>query len=269
MRKYLSLKLAVCLLAFVAPAAQAAVFVSFEQAGYTGSWTRYGTLADAQAGTNALGSGAVPQRDLSLYISQGVPSIYGDTTVIMSLWYAPGSPSNQNFGFLQIYEDPETTAQSVEGYFTDPSMTTYQLNVAGKNATAASSVARFGEKTGGPASTTSGEFHTYDLQVTFGGLSGTYNPGTGLYESDGFAGSVTGSFTGIFENKGTDPTRHGFYAINLAVNNENWAVDNGHISPAGQAFFSSTVVPEPTSMLVLGSCLVGGFAWRKRFQRKA
>lgn len=261
----------------LAPRSEAGLFVNSESLGYTGSWTRYGNLADAQNGVNPLGTGTVPQRDLSIYLTNGAPDIWPNSTYILTNWYSGSpNPSNTNYGFLQIGNDPASypsqspLSVTANGYWLDGSLTSYRLDVSGSGATYADAFARFGEIAGGAGSTTTGTFHNFALSVTFGGLSGAYNPISGRYESTGLPTSVTGSFKAIFENTGTDPSRHGFYAIDLSINNTSWAVQNGHIDPAAQSFSSTNVVaPEPASLLIFGSCLVGGAFWFRRRRHAA
>lgn len=250
---------------------EAGLFVNSESIGYTGSWTRYGSLADAQNGVNAIGSGMVPQRDLSIYVTRNAPDVWPNSTYILTNWYSGSpNPNNTNFGFLQIANDPASYGQpslsaTAKGFWTDGSLSSYRLEVSGNGATTANAFARFGEIAGGAGSTTAGIFHNFALDVTFGGLSGAYNPVTGRFESTGPPTSATGSFTAIFENTGTDPSRNGFYAINLTINNTSWAAQNGNVDPSAQSFTSNVVVtPEPTSLLVFGGCLVGGAFWLRR-----
>lgn len=264
-----TLLLAGMLLTTVA-SADADVFVSTEQLGYVGSWTRYGSLADAQSGTNPISSGAVPQRDLALYFTSNVPDVYTDANIALTRWYSPSSmnPNNTNFGFLQLYDIDGSTDTSIEGAWTDGTLSSFQFSVTGTNADNPNDVARFGEMNGGGAATTAGTFHEYALEVTFGGLTGTFNPMTGRFESNGGFSTVGGTFTGIFENMGTDASRHGFYAVDVDINLISWAVDNGYTSGSDTYFYSTVVNPEPASLALwsLIGFIFGGFRLSKSWR---
>ena len=62
--------------------------VSTDRFGYTGVVRRYDTLSDAQNAVNQVGADiAIDNRDLSLYIVNGVPSFDVDTNVMMGSWW--------------------------------------------------------------------------------------------------------------------------------------------------------------------------------------
>lgn len=276
--KHLGMTLAVAALVLVlVPQAQAGGAVSTDRFGYTGTTTRYATLADALAGTNALETISIGNRDLSLFVVRDLPDYYDDSTIIMGSWWytTQGSAGygntrgNTGVGFLQIYEDPNVTGnvtQMAFGGWDGTYWTTYTLSVSGSGADYASSYARFSPF----SSNTSdwGVYHSYSLTLTATGLQGVLNGN--VIESFNHPTGVTGTFSGLFENTGSDPAKQGFYTFQMTLDMENWAFsqngnldgayqDNGNIFPS----YFAQAVPEPFT-IGLAAAGLGLAALRRR-----
>ncbi len=287
-----------CFLAFslflallVGANAHAAFFAGTDRVSYTGTVTRYDTLADAQNGTNATGSYAIPARDTAapydtgfrdagIFFSNNAPDYYQNTNTFMTAWYYTtdpshgaysgwGNPNNTNTGFIQLYDETGGTSTSASGYFSNLAGGYYRdftLQVSGQNAGAAE-YARLWHAPGigGAADLTRGIFLNYNLNITFGGLQGVLLP-SGWIEATNHPDSVTGTFTALFQN--TNPDYLGYYAANFTFGLDNWAYGQG--DALNGAFSDSTFaapVPIPAAAWLLGSGLIGLVAIRRRFGR--
>ena len=266
-------------------AANAQYFAYDERVSYDNlTVTRYGSLADAQNQTNALGgpwdlaaadaSIQNPRngnRDFSYYISKGT-TIDVDQSLMLTAWYFTttpangagwGNPNNTNTGFFQMYDDDNDTVVTSTGGWSVlnagvSDASTFAFSVSGVNAGAAETSRLWhAPNTGGAASLTAGVFHEYALNVTATGLTASFD-GTYFSATDA-ATSVTGSLTGIFENTNTtDPSLNGFYRYSAGIGTDSWAVANGAVYPAGGVNYAPeglyAAVPEPATTvgLVLG-----------------
>lgn len=264
--------------------------------GYTGTVTRYATLSDALSQSNPLTIPIpIPQRDLSIYATNqagvaGFDPADANSFAFSTAWFLPsppgtgvGNPNNTTVGFVQINDPTNRTVNTSTAFYTDPSLTSFQLLVSGTDALprdpvtgVANEEARFWNAPGaaGAAILTQGIFRTYSLDATFSDL----NPATlvnGIFESDnpGRPISISGKFRAVFENTNPiDPGSLGFYDITLNLNNVSTAVNNGWLDPPFEStsglFGSPTVVPEPSSfvLMVLGG--LGGATLLGRGQRR-
>jgi hypothetical protein len=259
-------------------AAALAGVISTDRFGYTGTTTRYATLADAQSGLNSLGTTSIGNRDMSLFIVNNQPTYYGDATIIMgSWWYTTDSSGsagygntrgNTGVGFLQLYEDPATTQSSMEmgfGNFNGTYYTTFSVALSGSNSNNA--YERFSPFTSNVDD--HGVYLSYMLNLTASGLEGQMGAG-GLIEANNQPTGVTGSFTGLFQNTSSDPNKQGFYTFDMTLDMTNWAFDNaGNLTGEykfADSYFSAQAVPEPSLMLLLGIGLgaVAIVGWRKK-----
>ncbi|MEO0716071.1 MAG: hypothetical protein AAFY58_03665 [Planctomycetota bacterium] len=116
---------------------------SSERLAYTGSLTKYATLADAQAGTNVVagptsipnrGTGDAfdtPNRDLGLFFASNAPSYSADQAIALTAWYYTtnpnptgtgvingwGNPNNSNTGFMQMFDDNASSVATQSAAF--------------------------------------------------------------------------------------------------------------------------------------------------------
>lgn len=293
MRKFLFLSLGLVIGSALCSAQNFAASTDF--LGYTGSIVRYATLADAQAQTNAVGGPhAVNQRDASLFFTQNRPDVYSSNAAIfMTAWYYTianntngfgmddvngnryysgwGNPNNTNTGFVQMYDLDSSSLTSYSGGWTSNAYDTFQLSFSGGSA-GASEYARLWNagSSGGPAGDTAGSFIEYAFNAQFSGLNGVLDGAN--YTATNHASSVTGAFTGIFQNtSNTNVGANGFYRFTLDLNTTNWAFSqgdqalNGNFSPSYFSAGSFAPVPEPMTMSLMG---IGAVAAFRRIRRR-
>lgn len=263
--------------------------------GYTGSYTQYNTLADAQNMANSVGSGTIGQTDLSLFFSNNMPTsgvdYYPNANYFQTAWFyststAPGAmpgdgnPSNNLNNFIQIANDTNLGDPLIgtSSSYWNASLTQYTLTASGSDADLANSAARFlSANSGGSTNNPNSGFVSYSLNATFSGLNAaTYVASDQAYASYGDTAtmSVSGTFTAIFYDANS-----GLYDdISLTLNNISWAYDNQNAineAAAGNAnlysympgwFISSAVVPEPSSLTlaaIAGVTIFGASASRR------
>jgi hypothetical protein len=269
-RSVLRLCAAVCVWAASFQAAHAQFFFAgSESMGYVGNWTAYNTLADALSGANAVGSGAVAQHDMSLYIDKTQPFTLANP--LQSLYYSPSSANagSNPVGFLGVYNSDPTKQQTFAYY--DPGLKSF--HIADKGSTTGG-VARFDPLGVGPGGSL-GNFLNYSFGINVGGVNGsatgvfgpfsTPDPGEFQKSSDGF-------FQGVFQNTNGSKL---FYNVDLQING-NSSVNfgggpNNLLFPNGSIFGSDTVIPEPASCLTFAMVFAAsaGFGWRRSRQRRA
>ena len=273
---------------------------STDRVAYTGQVTRYGTLADAQGAINPV-SGPhgipnrstsapydTPNRDLALFFVDNYGSYSSDYSVMLTAWYYTtqgntnalpkddpsgdryysgwGNPNNTNTGFMQLYDigsNTVTSSSAAFGNFNGTHYTEFNLQSSFTNAGAAEYARLWAAPTlGGAASITGGTFISADLDITFGGLEGSQTS-PGVIESFNHPTSVSGSFSAIFQNTGSDGSLHGFYVAEFTFNMDSWAFgqDNADLNGDFSDSYFATV-PAPASAALLG--LGGLIAARRR-----
>ncbi len=260
------------LLLGLAATAHAQIVVDSVRFGYTGSVTRFATFADARAGTNALATSAVPQRDLRITILADAPWLYAGTSNINyvgTLWNfvstADGrTPSNTNLGFVQLGDLDASTITALSASW-NAGLDTFSLHLAGANATRADDYARLWNAGGqsGPAAITAGTFISYELNLVAGGLNAAWDAAHGSYDSfQQDPATLSGDFTGLFQNTSADDGY--FYTFDLALNLTSWAFDHrGDLTSESQpysagTFATPTVIPEPSTIgALLGAAALG------------
>jgi hypothetical protein len=261
--------------------------ISTDRFGYTGSTTRFATLQDAIDQVNPMQTITIGNRDLSLYSANGLGGGAPDANIIMGAWWYSTDPNGQagwgnnrgntGIGFLQIYEYPDgvpstsltrTSTSYKFGDFNGTHWTSFTFSTSGVNASGATSFSRFSPFTSNTAD--GGTYLEYALTLTATGLEGALNLDGDLIEATGQPTGVTGTFTGLFQNTGSDPDKVGFYRFSLDLDMENWAWENRDdltypVSGFSPSYFAQAI-PEPTSgmMILLG---LGSIALFRRRQR--
>jgi hypothetical protein len=256
-------------------------YASTDRFGYSGTVTRYATLADAKAGTNSLGSYNSGQRDFSVFVTKGSTGAWGNSTIAATAWsYTTstaglgwGNPSNTNDGFVQMYDQDSDTVTSRSGRWTSSAHDTFELSLSGINAGSAEYARLWNApSSGGKAGNTAGVFLEYSLNLLASGLNGQDLDNDGFVESTDHPDAVAGSFKGIFENLSTtDPASNGFYVFDFGLNMTNWAYDNQaslNGAFARSEFGAAAVVPIPAAA-VAGFALLGGIGAFRRVRRQA
>lgn len=293
--KHLALAATLCG-TFLPTASHASPFyVTSESFNYSGTINRYSTLSDALNDQNSVGgpySIATASngdrntlnnaRDGSVYLTSGTPG-FVDTSVFMTSWYFTtmpangagwGNPNNTNTGFVQLYDTDNSTISNISGGWDDDSYTNFSFSADGDNATNAEDYARLWAPpvVGGAGSITRGTFLTYHLDMQFelpsAATLDVLIPG--WYGSVARPTSVTGSFTGIFQNTGTQSDLNGFYVFDLSMSLGTWAEASAAVYPDGSTQYSpangfaAPAVPVPATVLLLLSGLLSVGLTRRR-----
>jgi hypothetical protein len=306
MRPFRVLTMAVLGMAALAGAVRADFIQSFaytDRGVYSGTFTRHTTLNDAQAGVNVVaGPVAIAPTDLSMFfvrdVVSGIGANYdglvqgpgGQTAQFFNQWfYNPNSnPNNTSDRFVQIDDIDGSTPVSHRGFWTDPSLTQFRLQVSGQNATATPGdpngepdLARFSMAGFIPGANPNafGTWLTYDLDATFDGLNGVLDTGIapGFYRSNGDPTAINGTFTGVFQMN--DQPDSPFFRVDLSIsqgttfgflNANTLDPDNPYLaSTFGSAQVGTNVVPAPPGVILAGVGVVMGLIARHRRRRLA
>lgn len=242
---------------------------------YSGTVTRYATLADAQNQTNATGGPYTIQtvsngprntrpnaRDGSIQVTSAAPAAYGsDLTLVSTAWYFTtfpangdgwGNPNNTNDGFIQYYL---TSSPTVTGGW-QPGYTNFQLTVTGGNGDDSNAARLWPAPDSGASSLSSGTFVDFNLHVsaTFASPA-TLNASTNWYETSAMPTSMSGTLTGIFLNDSTTASYNGYYRFNLTVIGPgSWAADssatwnNGGTRQGPDSLWAAPAAPAPAAV---------------------
>jgi len=262
-------------------------FINSDRFGYSGTVTRHDSLDDAKNATKKTDTIEIGDRDLSLFIRNGLGS--GDWNVIMgSWWYTTddqgragwgNTRGNTGEGYMQIYDSGGVTDTNVDMSFSNFDGTYYQdfnLSLTGQSA-GADQFARlsvFDNVNDG------GTFHEYALNLTASGLQGTVNGGF-IEALDTQPTGVMGSIRGVFEltENQTSSANIGFYNFDFDLSMTNWAWENRNDlmtqdadgNPIPDSFTKSNFiapVPLPAAGWLLLTAF-GGLGLAARRRRKA
>jgi hypothetical protein len=291
-RKDLAMRILVALAALIASASLQAdpLYVSYDNFNYSGTVTRYATLADAQAGTNAISTTLIATasnetrqtlpnaRDGNLYVASSSPGYDPTNTAYFSTaWYYTtfplngngwGNPNNSDTGFVQYYD--QSAAPVVTGGWSNGN-TRFNLGISGGNG---GIYARLwaAPEIGGPAGDTAGVFDSFHLALTADFASAAaFNATTGWYDTGAEPTSLSGNASGIFDNQSTtNASLNGFYAFDFSFAPGSWAATNGATWSDGtnsyspSSFFAAPV-PEPASLALVAlglGALALAMRWR-------
>ncbi len=245
-------------------AAHAQIVAVSNRLGYTGSITRFDTLADAQAGTNSTASASLDgaNRDLGLYITRGLAGLGVPTnTQIGTSWAFTttgplpgiGNPSNVDRGFVQL-PTAAGSLPSLNSYW-DSSLTTFTLQAQGANAYAADLTRLWNtNESHGQV----GTFLSYDFSLVASGLAqATWLAPAGTYVSASEPTAVSGHFGGLFLNSSSlDAAANGYYRFDFDLNLDSWAYANRNdlvgTAYATSIFAAPSAVPEPATYGLFG-----------------
>ena len=250
-------------------AAQAQIAVVSDRFAYTGSVTRYASLADAQTSANSLAtfSLAGANRDIEIIITRGIPTV-PDFTYIGTKW-ANGNPGNGNHGYVQVPIGAGTQVAPMA--YWDISRSAYVFDIHGSNTFAPASTLLWN---GTDSNGQDGTFLEYDLSLVVAGLVPAVQiPSWNTYISNSDPSAVVGRFSGLFLNSSSEAAANGYYSFDLSLNLDSWlyANRNDPASPAAYSeslFIAPAVVPEPSSFGMIAAGVLLALGVFRRFRSK-
>ncbi len=257
--------------------------------GYTGSVTRYDTLADAQAGTNAVSTASLGGTSRDFYLS--FRKDFGQSAMLLGTdWYltttgtsyGAGNPNNTNVGFVQLADNSLTSLTSSSSAW-DATRTVFSLNLSGANALDGVHPVYNTRLWNTTADTgQGGTFLSYDFSmVATVADAAAWDSTAGMYVAQTDPTAVTGYFRGVFQNTSEvagpiGTSQQGFYTFDFSLNLDNWASQHSAeftptaTLPANQYYVSTLAssIPEPsTYALLLGAGTLALAALRRRARR--
>lgn len=243
---------------------------------YSGEWTHYASLGDAQDQQNPLDQSTFADKDLSIYV---VSTEDEQEVIIMNSWWYttaentnglpkddPGGDNlysgqgNLSYSGIGAIEIDDYSADELDIAFINPTDTVNgpvwpecSLHVTGSNVT--------GEFARGfcidseselPVNCHIGEFLTYDLQITVSGVYGSREVFGDLIASSDHPSSASGGFNGIFQLDGVE----GYYVIEWYISGSAWAADQSDDSLNGD--FLESYFVEDVGVSLTTSSSAGG-----------
>lgn len=246
---------AVGLWSAVSGAAQAQYLFYSDSFNFSGSWSSYNSLSDAQSGSNAVGSGAWASQPFTIF-ADGTAA----NNIFQTAFYAiPGLPP-----FLGVYDPTPGTLQNTNVFF-DGSDKSANITQSGSTQGGTSRFDPTGALSPGASG---GDWLSYAFNAKAAGIDFPNPAGTPPYQSFSNPSSVSGAFSGIFQNTGAGGTGL-FYAVDLTGSFGGARALGQPINPT-DAFISGTI-PEPTSCIAFAMVFAAsaGYGYRRRQARKA
>ncbi|TQE99022.1 MAG: hypothetical protein FKY71_10810 [Spiribacter salinus] len=178
-----------------------------------------------------------------------------------------GNPNNTNTGFVQLFDTDGSSVDSLS-FGGKADFTKFTMAASGTDA-GASEIARLwpAPTEGNAASISAGRLleYAFDLTAIFATPHGD-NTRTGETPQD-----ASGSFTGIFENTGSNEDLNNFYSFDFTLQSGSSAADNDYVAQFrdGSDFASTAArtfeIPAPATPLLLVAGLAGlGLAGKGR-----
>jgi hypothetical protein len=277
----------VVLSAFVAlcgAVATAQTVVDSMRLGYTGTVTRYDTLADAQSGTGAVASASLgsESRDLLLSFSQvsGANALQIGTNWALTttgLGYGAGNPNNTNAGFVQLVDGSLGSVLPATAAAWDDSLTTFTFQLLGANALSTDGIGGYNTRLWNTTSATGqgGTFLNYDLSLAATvGTAAVWDATSGMFLSYTDPLSVKGYFRGVFQNTSTVSAYNGYYTFDFTLNLDSWAAQHStefdSTTLTSNTYTPTTfgaAIPEPATYAVclgLGTLLLTALVRRRK-----